>query len=363
MAHLGYFRKEFVENRQWLDDRSFTEIVSLCQFLPGPASSQVGMCIGLLRAGFTGALLAWTGFTLPSATALTWTAIHLPQLASTLSFNWLHGLKLVAVAVVAQALWGMVKAHCKDGERILLSLICAIIFLFFTNSLIQLVVILCSAGYGLRYLHEPHHPDSHLPMVSFNKKIGAALLLILAALIFILPLLGARINNYPLSLFSAFFQTGALVFGGGHVVLPMLQAQVVPTGWMSNDIFLAGYGLAQAVPGPLFTLAAYLGAVSNLSPSGWAGSALATFAIFLPSFLLVFGITPFWSTLRSNQRIQNALLGINASVVGMLFAALINPVITSAIFSIPDAITALLLYVALQKRIPAWVVVMVGFWV
>jgi len=358
VAHLGYFHDEFVLRRRWLDDRAYADLVALCQFLPGPASSQVGIAIGLSRAGYAGALAAWTGFTLPSAIALVLFAYGVGALGDVSHAGWLHGLKVVAVAVVAQAVLGMMRSLAPDRERATMAALAAMIVLALPTAWGQIGAILLGGIAGAVWLH-PGAPRDHavLPL-KVSRKTGAVMLALFFALLIGLPLLAAANRSQGLRLFDAFYRAGSLVFGGGHVVLPLLQAAVVPPGWVTNDAFLAGYGAAQAVPGPLFTFAAYLGAAMGPRPNGWAGAAICLLAVFLPSFLLVIGALPFWEALRRRAVAQAALRGVNAAVVGLLLAALYHPVWTSGITDAADfafAVGAFLLLFMWQ--VPPWLVV------
>ena len=359
IAHLGYFREEFVARRQWLSERSYADLVALCQFLPGPASSQVGIGVGLSRAGFRGALAAWAGFTLPSAILLVLFAQGISMWGSALPSGLLHGLKIVAVAVVAQAVWGMARNLCTDVPRVTIAAFAACASLLWPNALGQIGVIVCAAVIGL-LLFKPAQgraPES-LP-ISVSRKVGVMSLVLFFSLLVGLPLAIQVWPSPALAMVNAFYRAGSLVFGGGHVVLPLLQATTVPNGWVANDTFLAGYGLAQAVPGPLLTFAAFLGASMTVQPSAWVGATLCIVAIFIPSFLLVTGVLPFWEQLRHSLRAQAALAGINAGVVGLLLAALYNPVWTSAIVKPQDFGLALLTLVALMFwKIPPWLVVL-----
>ena len=358
VAHLGYFRDEFVLRRKWLNDRAYADLVALCQFLPGPASSQVGIAIGLSRAGYAGALAAWLGFTLPSALALLLFAYGVDALGNTLGSGWLHGLKVAAVAVVANAVLGMARALAPDRTRATLAVAAAAIVIAIPSALGQVGAIVLGGLVGLALLKgETTGDHAHLPL-AVSRTTGALMLILFFVLLIGLPLLAAAVPNQGIRLFDAFYRAGSLVFGGGHVVLPLLQASVVPPGWVSNDLFLAGYGAAQAVPGPLFTFAAYLGAVMSPAPNGWLGAAIALVAIFLPSFLLVIGALPFWEELRRRAAAQAALRGVNAAVVGLLLAALYDPVWTAGIlggFDFALAIFAFLLLFMWQT--PPWLVV------
>lgn len=359
VAHLGYFREEFVARRRWLSERSYADLVALCQFLPGPASSQVGMAIGLSRAGFRGALAAWAGFTLPSALALTLFALGLSAGGNLLPAGALHGLKLVAVAVVAQAVWGMARSLCTDTPRVTIAVASACAALWWPTAWGQVGVIAAAALAGL-LLFKPVAGGPHEPLRRpVSRRVGAGLLLLFAVLLAGLPLAAQFWPSQALAQLDAFYRAGSLVFGGGHVVLPLLQAEVVPRGWVSNETFLAGYGATQAVPGPLFAFAAFLGASMTAAPSGWMGAGTCLLAIFLPSFLLVAGALPFWEQLRRSLHTQAALAGVNAAVVGLLGAALYHPVWTGAVFSPADFALALLAFAALLYwKIPPWAVVL-----
>ncbi len=357
IAHLGYFRQEFVARRRWLDEAGYADLVALCQFLPGPASSEVGIGIGLTRAGLAGALAAWTGFTLPSAIALVLFALGVERLGA-LDAAWLHGLKIAAVAVVAQAVWGMAGTMATGKTRASLAVAAAALVLAVPTTAGQLGAIALGALAGVMLLRTERPASPPAAEARVHHALAITCLAAFFALLFGLPLLTGAFPSQALALFNAFYRAGSLVFGGGHVVLPLLQAAVVPPGWVSNDAFLAGYGAAQAVPGPLFTFAAYLGAVMGPQPNGWAGAAIALLAIFLPSFLLVIGVLPFWQMLRGRPFAQSALAGVNAAVVGLLLAALYNPVWRAAIVSPLDfavAVTALLLLTVWKT--PPWLVV------
>jgi len=357
LAHLGYFRSEFVERRRWLDDHAYADLVALCQFLPGPASSQVGIALGSLRAGWRGALAAWLGFTLPSALLLIAFGLFLRGSGIAQGAAWLHGLEVVAVAVVAQALWGMGRSLCPDLPRVGVALIAAALALRWPGAAMQAGVLALGglAGSVLK-------PAAALPPAPFalrwRARSGLLLLALYAVLLIALPLLARYTDSQALRLFDAFYRAGALVFGGGHVVLPLLQAQTVAPGWVSNDVFLAGYGAAQAVPGPLFTFAAYLGAVSAPAPNGIAGAAIALVAIFLPAFLLVGGALPLWQRVRGHPAMQRALPGINAAVVGVLLAAFVDPVWVTAMHGPADLLLAAAAFALLVLgKAPPWAVV------
>jgi chromate transporter len=361
VAHLGYFRSEFVERRRWRDERSYADLVALCQFLPGPASSQVGLAIGLSRAGYLGALAAWAGFTLPSAIALVLFAYSLVGLEGVLGTGWLHGLKVAAVAVVALAVLGMARSLAPDRERATLAVAGAVMALAIPSAWGQVGAIALGAVVGMLVLRGSAPADHASLPLSVSRTTGFLALVAFFGVLFGLPLLVAAFPNQGLALFDAFYRSGSLVFGGGHVVLPLLQAEVVPPGWVSNDAFLAGYGAAQAVPGPLFTFAAYLGAVMGPQPNGWLGAVLCLVAVFLPSALLVIGALPFWEGLRRQPIAQAALKGVNAAVVGLLLAALYHPVWTAGITNARDfalAIAAFLLLFMWQT--PPWLVVVLS---
>jgi len=358
IAHLGYFRDEFVTRRKWLSERSYADLVALCQFLPGPASSQVGLALGLSRAGYLGALAAWAGFTLPSALVLILFAMGISSYGEMLPSGALHGLKIVAVAVVAQAVWGMARSLCTDAMRVTIMAVATCAVLIFPTAFGQVAVIVVSALAGIA-LFKPEHIADHDPLpLMIRKRTGVLFFTVFAALLFGLPILAEMATSQSVSLVDAFYRTGSLVFGGGHVVLPLLQTEVVPSGWVSNEAFLAGYGAAQAVPGPLFTFSAFLGASMSIAPSGFIGAMICLLAIFAPSFLLVVAALPFWEQLRRHARMQTALAGINAAVVGLLLAALFTPVWTSAIYKPQDFGLALMAFVALMFwKLPSWLVV------
>jgi len=357
IAHLGYFRDEYVVRRKWLDEKSYADLVALCQFLPGPASSQVGMAIGITRAGLPGALAAWIGFTSPSALLLIAFALGIKTLGTAATAGWLHGLKVVAVAVVAQAVWGMAKSLCPDRQRATLAIAAAIVALGWPTAGGQLVAIVAAGIIGW-LLFVPTALVSHdAALFPVSKRVGVFAWLVFFALLLGLPALRPLAQIHALDVFDSFFRVGSLVFGGGHVVLPLLQTEVVVPGWVSNEQFVAGYGATQAVPGPLFTFAAYLGAVMN----GWSGALLTLIAIFLPAFLLIVGALPFWQILRANKKFQSALSGVNAAVVGLLLAALYQPVWISAIHSRADFAVGLSGFALLMFwKWPPWLVVVLS---
>jgi chromate transporter len=336
VAHLGYFRTEFVERRRWLDDRSYADLVALCQFLPGPASSQVGMALGLLRAGWAGSLCAWLGFTLPSAVALILFAYGIARYESLAASGAVHGLKVVAVAVVAQAVWGMAKSLCPDRTRAGIAILAALATLVLPSAIGQVGAIVASGTIGALLLRLP--PDSAVAHVGYgvSRGGGAVALAILGVLLVGLPLVASGTGSTLWASLDGFYRAGALVFGGGHVVLPLLEASTVQRGVVDGSAFLAGYGAAQAVPGPLFTFAAYLGAAMDGPLSGWTGGLVFLVVIFVPAFLLLVGALPFWDALRGRAGVRSVVAGINAGVVGILLSALYDPVWTGAIGSRAD---------------------------
>jgi chromate transporter len=358
IAHIGYFREEIVVRRRWVDDATFTDLVALCQFLPGPASSQVGFSLGLIRAGYWGALAAWTGFTLPSAILLTAFAYGAGALGGPLGLGVLHGLKLVAVAIVAQAVWGMARTLCPDRQRAAIACVATFLILFSTSAAAQIGTILIGGIAGLWLCRQPV-PSSAKPLgLPVSRRAGVLALMSYFVLLVALPAVGG--SSHHVELFDAFYRSGALVFGGGHVVLPLLSKAFVTPGWVSQDSFLAGYGAAQAVPGPLFTFAAYLGAVVEPS-NGIAGAALGLLGIFLPGFFVLIGTLPFWDVFRQRVGAQAAMRGVNAAVVGLLGAALYNPLWTSSVRSSGDFALALAGFVLLIAwRTPPLIVVILG---
>lgn len=358
VAHLGYFRAEFVDRRKWLDDKSYSDLVALCQFLPGPASSQVGIVLGLRRAGWLGALGAWAGFTLPSAIALICLALGIKQWAGLSQSGAVHGLKVVAVAVVAQAVLGMAKSMCSDRLRAGIAVVAVLLVLAVPSAAGQILAIIAGGVAGQWALQLGPLPPSRHHDYGISKITAAASLLLFGLLLILLPLLATVSNSLMAYAVSTFYHAGALVFGGGHVVLPLLHAGVVPQGLVSNDTFLAGYGATQAVPGPLFTFAAYLGAVMSSPLGGWLGGLVLLIAIFAPAFLIVIGALPFWEQLRLRDGVQRAMSGVNAAVVGVLGAALYDPVWTSAIHSKSDFALALASFGLLVygRQSPAFVV-------
>jgi chromate transporter len=358
IAHLGYFHDEYVAKRKWLDEQGFADLVALCQFLPGPASSKVGIAVGIFRAGLPGGVLAWLGFTLPSALALMAFAYGMSAFGTAADAGWLHGLKVVAVAVVALAVWGMARMLCPDRERATLAILTAIVASRWPTTAGQVIPIVVAGLLGMRLFPGTTSPPSLHVRVRISKRLGGASWILFAALLVGLPLLRQATSDRSVAIFDSFYRVGSLVFGGGHVVLPLLQAEVVGPGWVTNEAFVAGYGAAQAVPGPLFTFAAYLGFAMRLEPNGWSGGALALAGIFLPAFLMTIGALPFWELLRTRTAFQAALRGVNAAVVGLLVAALYRPVWTSAIFNPTDFGLALFAFGLLAFwKWPPWLVV------
>ncbi len=358
IAHLGYYRDELVVRRRWIDEAGYADIVALCQFLPGPASSQVGFALGLLRAGLLGALAAWVAFTLPSAVLLVLFAIGVGVFEGPVGAGLLHGLKVVAVSVVAQAVWGMARTLCPDRRRAGIAVAAVLIVVFVGGSPGQVGAIVLGGLAGLLLCRDVPAPVAGHLTFPVSRRMGAALLLLFLGLLFALPPAATALPLQALALVDAFYRAGALVFGGGHVVLPLLEAEVVGPGWVSVDAFLAGYGAAQAVPGPLFTFAAYLGVVMGPEPNGVAGAVICLVALFLPGLILVVGALPFWDAFRRHPAAQAALRGTNAAVVGLLGAALYDPVWASAILTSYDFALALTGFVLLTVwSVQPWIVV------
>jgi chromate transporter len=357
IAHLGYFRAELVVKRKWLDESAYADLVALCQFLPGPASSQVGFSVGVLRAGgLAGGLAAWAGFTLPSALVLIAFAYGAAAFRGALGDGLIHGLKLVAVAVVAQAVWGMAQRLAPDRQRASIALGAVLIVVFAATAIGQIAAIALGAVAGLVFCRGEDVAERGSLSFPVGRASAIAALVLFGVGLILPPFLAP--GSQLFAVFGAFYRSGALVFGGGHVVLPLLQAEVVRPGWVGPDAFLAGYGAAQAVPGPLFTFAAYLGAVMQPQPNGLAGATIALVAIFLPGLLLVYGTLPFWDALRRRPRAQAAMRGTNAAVVGILAAALYSPVWTSAVLGPRDFALAVASFVLLTIwEIPPWIVV------
>ena len=359
IAHLGYFQEALVRRRHWLADEEYADIVALCQVLPGPTSSQVGLMVGLRRAGVAGAVAAWAGFTLPSAILMTIFALGLNVFDNAVGEGIIHGLKVVAVAVVALAVWSMARTLWSDRLRVTVGLAAAIIVLLWPTAIGQVLVLGAAAIAGITLLARaspiPVAVSTTAVTGSIGRPLAAICLGLFAGLLVGLPLLAAVADTQLVDLFDGFYRSGSLVFGGGHVVLPLLESEVVPNGWVTPDEFTAGYGLAQAIPGPLFTFAAYLGGVTH----GVAGAIVALLAIFLPSFLLVFGVVPFWEAVRRHPSVLAALAGVNAAVVGILLAALYDPIWTSAIGRPEDLALAIGAVGALAWwKVPPWLVVL-----
>lgn len=361
VAHIGYFREEFVARRGWLDDATYTDLVALCQFLPGPASSQVGFSIGLMRAGYLGGLAAWAGFTLPSAITLVLVALGAHSLTGPLGEGLLHGLKLVAVAIVAQAVLGMARTLCPDGRRAAIAILAMAVVLYGSSTIAQIGVLLMGGAAGFLMCKTSALSSMHSIDVGVSRRMGIASLSVFFVLLLLLPLWHKFGAPAWIALLDAFYRSGALVFGGGHVVLPLLRDAFVAPGWVSDDKFLAGYGAAQAVPGPLFTFAAYLGAVAEPSAYGLVGATLGLVGIFLPGMLVLVGTLPFWDMMRTRAELQAAVRGVNASVVGLLGAALYSPVGTSSITTWVDLATAVVGFLLLTYwRVRPLLVVLLG---
>lgn len=363
VAHIAYFRDEFVTRRQWVGERAYADLVALCQFLPGPASSQVGMGIGLTRAGLPGAVAAWLGFTLPSAALMVAAGYGVLALGTGGEPPWLAALKIVAVAVVAQAVWGMARSHAATPPTLVIMLVVTALAITWPAAAGQLVGIVIGALAGL-LLPLPEGQPAEGPALTRGvpKMVGIAALLLFLALLILLPLVAAIPLRTPdMMIADASYRAGALVFGGGHVVLPLLEGAMVGPGWVDQNAFVAGYGLVQAVPGPLFSFGAYLGTVMDFGPGGITGAILVLAMLFLPSFLLIVGVFPFWDRLRQRRGVRRVLVGVNAAVVGLLLAALYDPVIVSAIHYPLDAALALVAAASLVwLRVPPWAVVAVA---
>lgn len=357
IAHLGYFRDELVTRRRWLNEKAYGELVALCQFLPGPASSQVGFALGLMRAGPLGAFAAWAAFTLPSALVLVLFATAVPAFDTPAGTGLLHGLKLVAVAVVTHAVWGMAKSLTPDRTRVAIALAAAFAVAF-AGTFGQIVAILSGALLGLTFCQRNGASDGESVSFNVSKTVGTICLIMFVLLLLLLPIAASMIQIPGIRLFDAFYRSGSLVFGGGHVVLPLLETETVQRGWLTDTAFLAGYGMAQAIPGPLFTFAAYLGAIINPTEYGLLGAMIGLIAIFLPGLLLLVGTLPYWNTLSRTPLAQAAMRGANAAVVGVLGAALYNPVWVSAVFSPVDFALVVTGFMLLNHwRMPPWTVV------
>lgn len=355
-AHLGYFHEEYVRRRKWMDEKSYADLVALSQFLPGPASSQVGIGIGVMRAGVLGGITSFIGFTLPSVIALILFALLLTG-TDIGNAGWLHGLKIVAVAVVAHAIIGMAKNLTPDLKRKAFALFALIGTLLWQSAFTQVGIILIAALFGFILFKKHDVVEETKSSFPITKKVSAICLTLFFALLFLLPVLREVTGSYWVAMFDSFYRSGSLVFGGGHVVLPLLEQELVPMGWISEEAFLAGYGATQAVPGPLFTFAAYLGTVMK----GWQGGLVATLAVFLPAFLLILGALPFWDSLRKNPKIKGAIMGVNAAVIGILISAFYFPIWTSSILAPVDfALAAILFSMLAYWKLPPWVIVVSG---
>jgi len=357
VAHLGFFHEEYVVKKKWLTDSFYADLVAISQFLPGPASSQVGMAVGYLQEGIPGAILCWLGFTLPSAIILMIAGMCFTDLNLLSSSTFIHGLKIAAVPVVAHALWEMAKKLTPDRERVLIALLSAGLIFFFKSSQAQFAVLILSGLYGYYFFNKIDETKTEFLFMG-SRKTGFVFCLIFFSLLLILPGLRFLYPHHIFSLMDSFYRAGSLVFGGGHVVLPMLQAEVTPPGWVSESHFMAGYGLSNAIPGPLFAFSAYLGFVSKISPNGWIGGFLCLIFSFLPAFLLIVGVLPFWDELRKKRSMRKIMQGLNAGVVGLLLAALYHPVITSSLFTLKDFVISLVGFFLLQKlKWSSWIVV------
>jgi len=368
VAHLAFFRTEFVERRQWISEKDYADLVALCQFLPGPASSQVGLAVGYYQRSYAGALAAWFGFTLPSALLMMMFAIGINQYQ--IPLGALQGLKLVAIAVVAQAIWAMGRSFCGGLWTLLIALGVTLILVLFPSLLVQFAVILVAAIVGVLLFtdkstsvltKQPEEAKGTTRESVKAKPSTILMLLVFLGLLVAMPILAASSGHEEIILFDIFYRVGSTVFGGGHVVLPMLQAELAPNGLVAADQFLAGYGAAQAVPGPLFTFAAFLGSATPLIDNPWLGGLLCLVAIFLPSFLMVLACLPYWEVLRHYSPIQSALVGINAAVVGILAATFIKPLVLTTVSSVFDVAFVVIVFVALQRyKLPPWLLVIVG---
>lgn len=355
-AHLGYFHEEYVRRKKWMDEKSYADLVALAQFLPGPASSQVGIGIGVMRAGILGGIISFIGFTSPSVVALILFALLLTGFDIG-NAGWIHGLKIVAVAIVAHAIIGMAKNLAPDLKRKAIAIFAIIGTLLWQSTFSQIGVILLAAFIGFLLFKQHHKVQVTKTKFPVTKNVAIICLLLFFGLLFLLPILRDITGSYWVAMFDSFYRAGSLVFGGGHVVLPLLEQELVPNGWISEEAFLTGYGATQAVPGPLFTFAAYLGAVMK----GWQGGLVATLAVFLPAFLLILGALPFWDTLRNNPNIKGAIMGINAAVIGILISAFYFPIWTSSILSPADFALAVILFSMLAFwKLPPWIIVLTG---
>ncbi|WP_430786351.1 chromate transporter [Virgibacillus flavescens] len=356
VAHLAYFKDEYIDRRKWLDDKTYTDIIALCQFLPGPASSQVGIAIGMVRGGIIGGVISWIGFTLPSIIVLVVFAM-LYQTFTLGDAGFIHSLKIVAAAVVLHAIIGLGKKLTPDKTRLAIALSAAFIMLLYPSAWMQILIIIGAGLLGLTLFKNKAETNVQPFSVNISKKTGITSLSILVTTLIVLPIINKLTENPLINIFDIFFRVGSLVFGGGHVVLPMIERELVPQGLLTADQFLAGYGMAQAVPGPLFTFSSYLGTMLQ----GVSGAVVATIGIFLPSFLLIIAALPFLNSLRKRSSFQGILMGVNASVVGILVAAFYDPVLKSSIFEASDFALAVILFMLLHKwKVSAWMIVLLG---
>ncbi|KGR75362.1 chromate efflux transporter [Ureibacillus sinduriensis] len=355
-AHLGYFHEEYILRKKWLDEKTYADLVALCQFLPGPASSQVGIGIGVMRGGILGGIISFLGFTMPSVIALIIFAL-LVQGLDVADAGWIHGLKIVAVAVVAHAILGMAKNLTPDLSRKALAILAIAVVLLWKTTFAQVGIILLAGVVGYFLFKQNNEEETSGLSFPITKKVGVFCITLFFGLLIVLPVLREITSSRLVAMFDSFYRAGSLVFGGGHVVLPLLEREFVTTGLISEESFLAGYGATQAVPGPMFTFAAYIGTIMD----GWLGGLLATVAIFLPAFLLVFGTLPFWNALRKNGKMKGAFMGMNAAVVGILISALYDPIFTSAVVKPVDFVFAVVLFSMLAYwRVAPWIVVILG---
>lgn len=360
IAHLGFFHREFVEKRRWIDEKTYIDLVALCQTLPGPASSQVAISIGIKEQGLIGGIAAILGFILPSVTIMILAAYGLNLFVHQLNAPWLHGLKIAVVAVIAQAILNMGKRFCTDIFRIIITVIGAVIALHFTNFIGQIGVIVMGAILGKLFLRIPFTQQSpiHISQKTLSFRSAVISWFLFFAILIALPIINSFFDNHLISLFNIFFRTGAAVFGGGHVVLPLLQSQIVTPGWLDNNIFLAGYGITQTVPGPLFSFAGFIGAAIDANSLAWLRGLFCTFAIYLPSFFILLGILPLWEKYRHHLMFQTILAGISSAVVGLLVAAFYDPVWTTTILTLSDFAIAFIAFVLLEFLAwPQWLIV------
>lgn len=362
IAAIGYFREEFVDRKRWFQESTYADIVALCQLLPGPASSQVAITIGLLQAGYWGAIVSWVGFVMPSAIIMFLFGLGVSNLTHLSYTSWIQGAKIVAVAVVAQAILKMGKSTCPDVIRLCIAGFSAFFILFFSNNpLAQVGAILIGGILGWLFIKKSISLIPIPTSICISKYSAIIMLILFSSLLIGLPILTKKISNpHILEVFNLFFRTGSLTFGGGHVILPLLQSTVVPKGMVSNDLFLAGYGVAQGIPGSLLSFAAYIGTISKIPPNGWVGGLLCLFAIYLPSFLLITGLLPFWEKIRHYHWMNSTMKGLNAAVVGLLIAAFYNPLWIHSIYNLKDFGFACIAFLLLTLRWPAWLVVLLG---